>query len=73
MLDNLYIGIIIEYKGERFPMTIKGVNAMSEYLDQQRRTEKEALEDIRKDKIKHLKAITDRVIKLCQEMQEKDK
>lgn len=46
---------------------------MSEYLDQQPRTEKEALEDIRRGEIKQLRAITDRVIKLCQEMQEKDK
>ena len=66
MLDNLYISIILEYKRDSFSMAIKGVNAMSKYLDQPHRTEKEALEDIHKNEIKHLRMITDKMIKLLE-------
>ncbi len=40
---------------------------MSEYLDRSPRTEEEALEDIRRDKIKLLNALVNRAIKLLKE------
>ena len=46
---------------------------MSGYLDRPARTEEEALADIREDQTKALLAVTNRVIKLTEEMQAETK
>ncbi len=42
---------------------------MSEYLDQYIRTKEEALADIRRSQAKQFAALTDRMVKLCEQMQ----